>query len=240
MTFRYPGQDAPALKHVSFQLSRGAALGIVGPSGAGKSSIAHLVLRFWDYDSGEICLDGASLKDLPPDEVRKQIGFVSTQAHFFDTSIYENLRLARRGVTKPEIELAAKEAEIHDFICSLPSGYDTPVGEHGLLLSAGERQRLALARLLIKDAPFWILDEPTAHLDMATESRLLSNLFGVMRDRTVLFITHRLVGLENLHDVLVMAGGQVVEQGSHQELARHAGLYHRLWSLQRRVPETLA
>ncbi len=235
VTFRYPGQAAPALKHVSFELPRGKSLGIVGPSGAGKSSIAHLVLQFWDYDSGEIRLGAVSLKDLAPDEVRTQIGFVSTEAHFFDTSIYENLRLARRGVTRPEIELAARKADIHEFICSLPSGYDTPVGEHGLLLSAGERQRLALARLLIKDAPFWILDEPTAHLDMATESLVLASLFGAMRDRTVLFITHRLVGLQNLDDLLVLAGGQVVERGPHQELARHAGLYHRLWSLQGHV-----
>ena len=223
LTFEYPGANRPAVDHVSFHLEAGRKLGIVGLSGAGKSSLAYLALRFWDYTSGEICLNGTSLKQWPADQVRARIGYVSAQDHFFDTSIYENLRLARRGVTRPEIEQAAQEAQIHEHLCTLPHGYDTLIGEHGLRLSAGERQRLSIARLLIKDAPLWILDEPTAHLDPVTEGRLLANLFRLMRHKTVLMITHRLVGLDNLDEILVMERGMVVQRGSHRDLVARPG-----------------
>jgi ATP-binding cassette subfamily C protein CydCD len=232
VTFRYPGQSTPALRHVSLDVPCGTHVGLVGPSGAGKSTLAHILLRLWDYESGRIEVGGVPLKELSADRVRESIGLVSSQSHFFDTSIYENLRVARRGATRGEIEQAAHQACIHDFIMTLPHGYDTPIGPHGLRVSAGELQRLEIARLFIKNAPIWILDEPTAHLDATTERSVRTRLFHLMRGRTVILITHRLVGLENLDAILVMADGRVVEQGTHLALAAQAGLYSRLWSMQ--------
>jgi ATP-binding cassette subfamily C protein CydC len=218
LSFTYPNQTTPALEQpVTFNLKPETSLAIVGPSGAGKSTIANLLFRFWDYSSGEITLSGESLKELNQDQVRERIGLVSQNTYFFNTSIYENLRFARRKVTKEEVEAACKSAQIHDFILSLPKGYDTMIGEQGLRLSGGERQRLAIARVLIKDAPILILDEPTANLDPLTEQQVLETLFKVMKQKTSLLITHRLVGLENMDEILVMDHGQIVERGTHAD-----------------------
>ena len=158
LSFAYPSQTIPAIQHVTFNLKPGASIAVVGPSGAGKSTLANLLLRFWDYDSGEICLGGESLKAYAPDEVRERIAYVSQNTYFFNTSIYENLRMARRRVTREEVEAAVRDAQIHDFIVSLPKGYDTLIGEQGLRLSGGERQRLAIVRAIIISAPILILD----------------------------------------------------------------------------------
>jgi len=211
------------------------SIAIVGPSGAGKSTIANLLLRFWDYDLGEISLGGESLKELNQDEVRKRCALVSQNSYFFNTSIRENLRLARPSLSQDEMESAAKSAQIHDFIASLPKGYDTFIGEQGLRLSGGERQRLAIARVLLRDAPVFILDEPTANLDPITERQVLDMLFEIMRDKTSLLITHRLVGLENVDEILVMDQGRIVERGKHDELAKNDGTYRRLWDLQNKI-----
>ncbi len=236
LSFTYPGQQSPALQHVTFEVRSGHSLAIVGPSGAGKSTLAHLLLRFWDFDSGEICLGGESLKSYAPDEIREKLAFVSQNTYFFNTSIYENLRMARRRVTREEIESAARDAQIHDFILSLPQGYDTVIGEQGLRLSGGERQRLAIARALIKTAPVLVLDEPTANLDPLTEKQVLETLFNLIPDKTTcLLITHRLVGLENLDEILVMDHGRIVARGSQAELLHHSDLYGRLWELQNRM-----
>jgi ATP-binding cassette subfamily C protein CydCD len=235
LSFWYPGQGRPALRDVNFKLQAGGSLGIVGLSGAGKSTLAGLLLRFWDYELGEIFLGGRSLHDYAPDEVRAEIGFVSQHPYFFDTSVMENLRLARRGVTTTEIEQAARDAQVHALIASLPRGYDTLIGEHGLRLSAGERQRLAIARLLLMKPRLLILDEPTANLDPLTESRILASLLRLMRGTTTLFITHRLVRLEALNGILVMADGRIVERGTHDQLVGRGGVYGRLWDFQSRV-----
>jgi ATP-binding cassette subfamily C protein CydCD len=237
LTFAYPNAATPALDRVTFNLQPGASVAIVGPSGAGKSTLANLLLRFWEYDSGEIRLDGESLHGLDPDEVRARIGLVSQNTYFFNASVRENLRFARRKVTQEEIEAAARSAQIHDFILRLPKGYDTFIGEQGLRLSGGERQRLAIARALIKDAPILILDEPTANLDPLTEKQALETLFGLMKRKTSLLITHRLAGLENVDEILVMDRGRIVERGTHAELLARAGLYRRLWDLQNRILE---
>jgi ATP-binding cassette subfamily C protein CydC len=235
LSFAYPSQSALVLQNLSFTLPAGKSVAIVGPSGAGKSTIANLLLRFWDYEVGDITLGGRSLKDLSPDEVRKQIALVSQNSYFFNTSIRENLRLARRSANQDQIDAVARGAQIQDFIASLPRGYDTLIGEQGLRLSGGERQRLAIARALLKEAPILILDEPTANLDPQTERQVLDTLFQVMQDKTSLLITHRLVGLEHFDEILVMDNGRITERGTHRELREHQGLYRRLWELQNQI-----
>jgi ABC-type multidrug transport system fused ATPase/permease subunit len=237
LTFSYPKTATPALDHVTFDLQPGTSLAIVGPSGAGKSTLANLLFRFWEYKSGEIRLGGESLQSLNQDEVRKRCALVSQNSYFFNTSIRENLRLARPKVTQEEMDAALRSAHVHEFVTNLPKGYDTFIGEQGLRLSGGERQRLAIARALLKDAPILILDEPTANLDPVTEKQVLDTLFGIMRGRTSLLITHRLVGLENVDEIIVLDHGRIVERGRHAELLASGGLYHRLWELQNQILE---
>jgi ATP-binding cassette, subfamily C, bacterial CydCD len=235
LTFAYSAQTLPALQDISFPIPRGKSIAIVGPSGAGKSTLANLLLRFWDFEVGDIRLGGESLKVLDPDDVRKQFALVSQDSYFFNTSIRENLRLARRSISPEEMEAAARAAHIHDFVMKLPQGYDTLIGEQGLRLSGGERQRLAIARALLKKAPVLILDEPTANLDALTERQVLDTLFESMQGKTNLLITHRLLGLEHMDEILVMDKGRIVERGSHNELLSQPGLYRRLFELQNQI-----
>jgi ATP-binding cassette subfamily C protein CydCD len=235
LSFTYPHQRTPALQKISFTIPAGKSIAIVGPSGAGKSTLANLLLRFWDYETGEITFGGESLKAFAQDEVRKNFALVSQNNYFFNTTIRENLRLARRSASPEEIEAAARAAQIHEFIAGLPKGYNTLIGEQGLRLSGGERQRLAIARALLKDAQILILDEPTANLDPQTEKQVLDTLFETMRDKTSLLITHRLLGLENVGEILVMDNGQIVERGTHAKLLTDNGLYRRLWDLQNQI-----
>jgi ATP-binding cassette, subfamily C, bacterial CydCD len=235
LTFSYPAQTLPALQNVSFTVRPGKAIAIVGPSGAGKSTMANLLLRFWDFEFGDIRLGGESLKELNADQVRKQIALVSQNSYFFNTSIRENLRLARRAIRQEEMEAAARAAHIHDFVMKLPHGYDTLIGEQGLRLSGGERQRLAIARALLKNTPILIFDEPTANLDALTERQVLDTLFETMQGKTSLIITHRLLGLEHVDEILVMDKGRVVERGSHHQLLSQPGLYRRLFELQNQI-----
>ena len=176
MSFTYPGGAVLALQNIDFRLETGRSLAIVGPSGAGKSTLASLLLRFWEFSDGDILMAGNPIQDYAEDDVCARIGYISPGTHFFNTSIRENLRLARRRVTQEEIEAAASRAQIHETILKMPRGYDTLVGEGGQRLSGGERQRLAIARALIKDAPILILDEPTANLDPLTEREVLETL----------------------------------------------------------------
>ncbi|NJC98759.1 MAG: thiol reductant ABC exporter subunit CydC, partial [Anaerolineae bacterium] len=235
LSFAYPNTSTPALQHITFNLQPSTSIAIVGPSGAGKSTIANLLFRFWEYESGEIRLGGESLKSLDQDEVRKRFALVSQNSYFFNTSIRENLRLASPKVTQEEMESAARSAQIHEFITGLPKGYDTFIGEQGLRLSGGERQRLAIARALLKDAPILILDEPTANLDPITEKKVLDTLFKIMRKKTSLLITHRLVGLENMDKILVLEHGRIAERGGHADLLQFDGIYRRLWDLQNKL-----
>lgn len=235
ITFSYSAQSTPALQNVTFTVPTGKSMAIVGPSGAGKSTIANLLLRFWDYEAGDIHLGGTSLKSLDQDEVRKRLALVSQNSYFFNTSIRENLRLARRSASPEEMEAAARAAQIHEFILGLPKGYDSLIGEQGFRLSGGERQRLAIARALLRNSPILILDEPTANLDPQTEKQVLDTLFETMRQKTSLLITHRLVGLETMDEILVMDDGKIVERGTHTELLNRKGLYRRLWDLQNQI-----
>jgi thiol reductant ABC exporter CydC subunit len=235
LSFSYPNQAVPAIQNISFKLEHGKSNAIVGPSGAGKSTLVSLLLRFWEYSSGDIRVGGESLHGLEPDEVRKQCAVVSQSAYFFNASIRDNLRLARPSASQEEIEQAARQAQIHEFILMLPKGYGTLIGEQGLRLSGGERQRLAIARALLKDAPILVLDEPTANLDPLTEQEVLETLFGVMKGKTSLLITHRLVGLENVDEILVMEQGQIIERGTQAGLLARGGAFRRLQELQNRI-----
>ena len=235
LSFRYGPEEPPALDGISFDLRQGRSLAIVGPSGAGKSTLLRMLLRLCDYQDGCIRLSGTELRDIPPDKVRRLMAVVPQHTHLFNVTLRENLTLARPDATEEQIEDAASRSQLHNFALGLPRGYDTPVGEQGLWLSAGERQRVAIARALLKDAPILILDEPAAGLDSLTEMELMHSLRQLMVGRTTLLVTHRLVGLEAMDEILVLRGGREVERGSHDTLLRQGGLYRRSWDLQREL-----
>ncbi len=236
LRFAYPSApDDFALDGVDFHLPEGGRLAIVGPSGAGKSTLVNLLLRFWDYHEGSIRLGGHELREYRQDDLRRMLGVVSQSTYLFNATVRENLMLARPDATEEEMVEAARQAQIHDFIVSLPRGYDTFVGEQGLALSGGERQRIAIARALLKDAPILILDEATANLDSLTEREVLKAIHDLMEGRTTLMITHRLVGMEWMDEILVLKRGRVVERGTHRELLELGGFYRQMWNLQNQV-----
>jgi thiol reductant ABC exporter CydC subunit len=220
------------LDGINFDLPVGKKLAIVGPSGAGKSTIANLLMRFWDYSQGEISLDGQDLRQYTAVDSRRMFSLVSQGTYLFNASLNDNLRLARPSANAQEIEAACQQAELHDFVNTLPKGYETLVGERGVQFSGGERQRVAIARALLKDAALFIFDEPTANLDPATERRVVETLQRVAKDKSVLWISHRLVGLEGMDEILVMDKSQIVERGTHADLLKQEGLYWKLWGLQ--------
>jgi len=235
VNFAYPGNREFALQGIDFSLAPGRRIAIVGPSGAGKTSLANMLLRFWDYSQGQILMGGRDLHAWRQDEVRQQFGVLSQRSWFFNDSLRQNLLLARPTATQAEIQEAAQRAQIHDFILGLPKGYETVIGERGMRLSGGERQRLAIARLLLQNAPIFLLDEPTANLDTLTESRILETLLSLAHGHSLILITHRLVGLENMDEILVLEHGCIFERGTQTELLARGGLYRRLWDLQNRM-----
>ena len=235
LRFSYGMGEPLALDDVSFDLPPGSQVAVVGPSGAGKSTLVHLLLRFWDYQGGRILLGGRELGEYEQEDIRRAIAVVSQDTYLFNATVRENLLLGRPEATEAEMVLAAQQAQLHDFVQSLPHGYDTWIGEQGLRLSGGQRQRLAIARALLKDAPILLFDEPTANLDAVTEREVLAALQSLASGRTVLIITHRLVGLEAADEILVLRAGRVVERGRHYDLLQMGGLYRRMWDLQNQV-----
>ncbi len=233
VTFGYQS-TTPVLKQINLNLLSGKMIAIVGASGAGKSTLTHLILRFWDVDAGKISLNGVDIRHLHPDELRRHFSVMTQRTHLFNTTLRENISIARDGVTEADLYRACEQAQLMPFIQKLSDGLLTDVGELGFALSGGERQRVALARMLIKDAPIWILDEPTANLDAITEMAILETILGVRGDKLVLLITHRLTHLDRVDEILVLEDGHLVEQGTHDHLIRQQGAYWQLWQLQQR------
>ena len=230
---RYGPNEPLALDRVSLTLRRGELVALVGPSGAGKSTLVSVIERFLEPESGAITLGGVDMRQLTPDAVRERIAVISQRAHLFNTTVRQNLLIARPDASEDEVVAAARLARVHDAIMALPDGYDTIVGEQGARLSGGERQRIAIARALLKDAPILILDEPTAHLDAETERAIFAILFDLMPERATLLITHRLMGLSGAREIIVLRDGRVAERGTQAELIQARGLYHDLYDAQR-------
>jgi len=220
------------LKGLSFRVPAGGSLAIVGPTGAGKSTINRLLFRFYDATSGRILIDGQDIRDITQDSLRAAIGVVPQDTVLFNDTIRYNIGYGRTGATQEQIEHAARLAQVHDFVLRLPDGYDARVGERGLKLSGGEKQRVAIARTILKDPPILVLDEATSALDTSTEQDIQSALRAVASHRTTITIAHRLSTVVDADEIIVLDQGQVVERGTHAELVARGGTYARMWAMQ--------
>ena len=229
---RYPGQSGWALDGLDLDLGPGRRVAVVGPSGAGKSTLAGVLLRFLPYAEGSVTLDGVQISALAGEDCRRVVGLVAQDAHVFDSTLEENLRLARREATHEQLLDALARVRLLDWAESLPAGLATEVGERGARMSGGQRQRLAIARALLADFPVLVLDEPGEHLDTQTADAILTDLLAVTRARATLLITHRLAGLEEVDEVLVLDQGHVIERGTHAQLLTEEGRYAGLWRLE--------
>ena len=226
--------DRPILNDVSFFVPAGRKFAVVGPSGAGKSTLARLIYRFYDVDSGDIRISGQSIRSVTQSSLRRQIGIVPQDTVLFNDTIYYNIQYARPEASRDEVIEAAKLADIHDFIEQLPAGYETVVGERGLKLSGGEKQRVAIARVLLKNPPILIFDEATSSLDSRSERNILEALNRIARHKTTLVIAHRLSTIVDADRILVLEKGEIREQGSHEELLEHGRLYASMWAIQQK------
>jgi ATP-binding cassette subfamily B protein len=224
--------DREILKGISFSVPAGAKLAIVGPTGAGKSTISRLLFRFYDVTGGRILIDGQDVRDVTQDSLRAAIGVVPQDTVLFNDTIRYNIAYGRPGASQEEIEDAARVAQVHDFVQRLPDGYATRVGERGLKLSGGEKQRVAIARTILKDPRILILDEATSALDTGTEQDIQAALRAVARDRTTLVIAHRLSTVTDADEIIVLRDGEIAERGTHAWLLASGGLYSHMWSLQ--------
>ncbi len=222
----------PILHHISFQIPAGKTVAVVGPSGSGKSTLARLLYRFYDVQQGSISIAGQDIKTVTQTSVRKAIGIVPQDTVLFNDTVQYNIAYGKAGASREEVEEAARAARIHDFITSTPKGYETMVGERGLKLSGGEKQRVAIARTLLKNPPILIFDEATSALDSANERAIQAELQGVAKNKTTLVIAHRLSTVVEAHEILVLDAGHIVERGTHPQLLAAQGRYAQMWALQ--------
>ena len=228
-------EDKNVLRHVDLTIEKGKTFALVGPSGGGKTTICHLIPHFYDVLSGEILLDGKEIHTLTLESVRRNIGIVQQDIYLFNDTMKENIRYGKLDATDEEIAEAAKRANIHDYIMSLPDGYETKIGERGVRLSGGQKQRLSIARVFLKNPPILILDEATSALDNTTEILIQQALDDLCRGRTTLVVAHRLSTIKNADEIAVVSDGRIVEQGTHEELMKRQGQYYELYQLQFRA-----
>jgi ABC-type transport system involved in Fe-S cluster assembly fused permease/ATPase subunit len=230
--------DRPILQDISFEIPSGKTVAVVGPSGSGKSTLARLMFRFYDVQQGRITINDQDIRLVTQHSVRKALGIVPQDTVLFNDTVAYNIGYGRTGATQAEIEAAAKAARIHDFIVSTPKGYATSVGERGLKLSGGEKQRVAIARTLLKNPPILVFDEATSALDSANERAIQAELANAAQNKTTLVIAHRLSTVVDAHEILVMEAGRIVERGHHALLLQLNGRYAQMWALQQNTEET--
>ena len=228
-------QDEFKMENLSFEIREKTMAALVGESGGGKTTITNLLLRFYDVHKGKITLGGIDIRDIPYDELLDRISIVMQNVQLFDNTIEENIRVGKKGATKEEITFAAKKARIHDFIMSLPKGYETDIGENGGILSGGQRQRISIARAFLKDAPILILDEMTSNVDPVNESLIQDAITELAKNRTVLVVAHHLKTIQKADQILVFQKGNLLEKGKHGELLDKNGYYTKLWKAQYEV-----
>ena len=231
VTFRY-GNRKPVLNNISFTIPKGKKVALVGESGSGKSTIAKLLLKYYEPENGDILIDGVDINEFSNDSVRKAISYVPQTIELFSKSIYDNIRVSKMNSTLEEVKQAAKEADAHDFIKKLPMQYYTYLEEAGDGLSGGEKQRIALARAFLKKSDFYILDESTSNLDFATENIIFNMIYNKFKNKSMLIIAHRLATIKNCDLILVLDNGEIIEQGTHEELLSQNGRYCKLWNMQ--------
>ncbi|WP_042220909.1 ABC transporter ATP-binding protein [Oceanobacillus manasiensis] len=234
VTFAYEKTQRPVLNDLSFSIKAGETIAFVGPSGAGKTTISSLIPRFYDVDQGSITIDGLDLRDMTKESLRAQIGIVQQDVFLFTGTLRENIAYGKLDATNEEIEKAARQAHMEDFIKELPDGYETQVGERGLKLSGGQKQRIAIARMFLKNPPILILDEATSALDTETETIIQKALTELAKDRTTLVIAHRLATIKNADRIMVVTKEGIEEEGSHEELLKRDGIFANLHKVQMR------
>src|SRR6187399_1904550 len=240
VTFQYEGAMTPVLDNFSLKLDVGKTIAVVGPSGSGKSTLLNLILRLYTPDEGRVAIDGVDIRRVTRESLRKGMAIVFQENMLFNMSIRENIRLGKEGASDEEVVQAARKAEIHSYIMSLPQKYDTPVGERGDTLSGGQRQRIAIARAVIRNPALLLLDEATSALDQTTEAAINRTLLNVAEGRTMIWSTHRLTSVVEMDEIIVISGGKAIERGSHLQLLAANGVYRKLWDDQGHTPHNAA